>query len=144
VTSQISNYTIVGTGAANQYGNNGFGYTWTDGTPTASITNSTTGVFIAGVGNGFQIAAPADSTQRTLTVYVDAWLVQGKMVAHLSDGSSADYVDTTLNSTTGTVQRAYTFTYKAASSGQTLTLTYTNINNNASNGNLALQAATLR
>ena len=94
VTSQISNFTVVGTGAANRYADNAFGFTWTGGTPTASATNSTTGVYIEGVGNGFQITAPADTTQRTLTVYVDAYHAQGKMVAHLSDTSSPDYVDT--------------------------------------------------
>ena len=38
---------------------------------------------------------------------------------------------------------ALTFTYKAATSGQTLTVTVTNIKDNVSGGNLALQAATL-
>src|SRR6202011_5829779 len=103
----------------------GFGYTWTDGTPTASATNTTTGVYISGVNNGFQITAPADTTQRTLTVYVDAYHAQGKIVAHLSDASSPDYVDSTLNSVSNTMQGAYTFIYKAASSGQTLSVIFT-------------------
>src|SRR2546430_6131677 len=51
------------------------------------------GVFVAGVSNGFRITAPADKTQRMLTVYVDAYNAQGKIVAHLSDGSATDYVD---------------------------------------------------
>jgi hypothetical protein len=144
VTSQISNYTVVGTGSANRYANNAFGYSWTDGTPTASATNTTTGVFVSGVNNGFRITAPADTTQRTLKVYVDAYLVHGQIVAHLSDASSPDYVDSTLNSLTSTAQGAYTFIYKAASSGQTLSVTFTNINTNVSGGNLALQAATLQ
>ena len=84
VTSQISNYTMVGASAANRYSDNGFGYTWTGGTPTASATNTTTGVYVEGVGNGFRITAPADTTQRTLTVYVDAYHAQGK------DGSAPE------------------------------------------------------
>jgi hypothetical protein len=143
VTSQISNYTVVGTGPVNRYTDNAFGYSWTDGTPTASATASTTGVYVSSVGNGFQITAPADTTQRTLTVYVDAYHAQGKMVAHLSDASSPDYVDTTINSVSPTVQGAYTFVYKAASSGQTLTVTFTNIANNVSGANVALEAATM-
>ena len=99
VTSQISNFTVVGTGAANRYADNAFGFSWTGGTPTASATNSTTGVYISGVGNGFQITVPADTTQRTLTVFVDSYHAQGKMVAHLSDASSPDYVNTAINST---------------------------------------------
>jgi hypothetical protein len=143
VTPQISNYTIVGTGPANQYSDNAFGYTWTGGTPTASATNTTTGTYILGVGNGLQITAPADTTQRTLTVYVDAYNAQGKMVAHLSDGSSPDYVNSSLNSVSVTSQGAYTFIYKAASSGQTLTVTFTSIASNGSSSNVALEAATL-
>jgi hypothetical protein len=50
VTQQISNFTIVGTGPANRYNNNTFGYSWTNGTPTGSATNSTTGIFILGIG----------------------------------------------------------------------------------------------
>jgi len=143
VTSEISNYTVVGTGPANQYGDNAFGYTWTGGTPTASATNTTTGVYITGVGNGLQITAPADTTQRTLTVYVDAYNAQGKVVAHLSDISSPDYVNSTLNSVGTTVQGAYTFIYKAATSGQTLTVTITSIANNGAYSNVAFEAATL-
>ena len=143
MTSQISNFAIVGTGAANRYADNGFGFTWTGGTPTASATNSTTGVYIEGVGNGFQITVPADTTQRTLTVYVDSYHAQGKMVAHLSDASSPDYPNTAINSTSATVQGAFTFVYKAASSGQTLSVTFTNTANNVSDANIALEAATL-
>jgi hypothetical protein len=143
VTSQISNFAVVGTGAANRYADNAFGFTWTGGTPTASATNSTTGVYIEGVGNGFQVTVPADTTQRTLTVYVDSYHAQGKMVAHLSDASSPDYVNTTINSTGVTVQGAFTFVYKAASSGQTLSVTFTNTANNVSDANIALEAATL-
>ena len=131
VTSQISNYTVVGTGAANRYADNGFGYSWTGGTPTASATNSTTGVYISGVGNGFQITVPADTTQRTLTVYVDSYHAQGKIVAHLSDASSPDYVNTTMNSTGIRCRGRLPFMYKAASSGQTLSVTFTNIANNS-------------
>ena len=76
-------------------------------------------------------------------MYVDSYHAQGKMVAHLSDASSPDYVNTTINSTGVTVQEAFTFVYKAASSGQTLSVTFTNIANNSSNANIALEAAAL-
>ncbi len=143
VTQQISNFRLVGTGPANQYGNNTFGYSWTNGTPTGSATNSTTGLYVAGAGNGFTITAPADTTPRTLTVYVGTYGGQGQLVAHLSDGSSADYVDSTLNNATGQAQGAYTFTYKAASSGQTLSVTFTDITSGVGYSNVNLQAATL-
>jgi len=143
VTSQISNYTVVGTGTVGRYPDNAFGFSWTDGTPTGTATNSTTGVYVSGVGNGFQITAPADTSSRTLTVYVDACQAQGKVTAHLSDGSAADYVDSSLNSIATTLQGAYSLVYRAAGSGQTLTVSYTNIKSNGGCNNIALEAATL-
>jgi hypothetical protein len=65
VTQQISNYIPVGTGTVLQFGNNPIGYTWTDGIPTASAANTTTGIYVAGVNNGFQITAPADTLRTT-------------------------------------------------------------------------------
>jgi hypothetical protein len=143
VTQQISNFTIVGTGPANRFTSNSFGYSWTDGTPTGSATNSTTGIYILGVGNGFKITAPADTTQRTLTVYVSAFNARGQMVAHLSDASSPDYVNSTLNGVNSSARGVYTFTYKAASSGQTLSVTFTDITSNGGSSNVTLQAATM-
>jgi hypothetical protein len=44
---QIGNYTLVG-GTAGRYANNAIGFTWTDGTPNLSATNSTTGLYVPG------------------------------------------------------------------------------------------------
>jgi hypothetical protein len=96
---------------------------------------------VEGLGDGFQLTAPADPVQRTLTVFVGVWNAQGKMVAHLSDNSTADYIDTSLNSASGTRAGMYKFVYQAAIPGQTLTVTFTQ-NNNAG-GNVTLQAAAL-
>jgi hypothetical protein len=62
VTQQISNYAMAGSGTPARYANNGIGFSWTDGTPTVSATNSTTGVFVSGQNNGFRITVPADPT----------------------------------------------------------------------------------
>jgi hypothetical protein len=143
VTQQISNYTLIGTASPSRYANNSIGFTWTDGQPTSAATNSTTGIFVSGQNNGFRIMLPADTTLRTLKVYVGAWRAQGRLVAHLSDGSAADYVDISLNNNAGvTTLGVYTLTYKAASAGQILTLTY--VQNTAASGNVTLQAATLQ
>jgi hypothetical protein len=94
-----------------------------------------------GQNNGFRLTAPADSTVRTLKVYVGAYRTRGQFVAHLSDGSAADYVDTSLvNSSGATTLGVYTLTYAAGAAGQTLTVTYTNT---TTAGNVTLQAATL-
>ena len=56
---------------------------------------------------------PADTALRTLKVYVGAWQTQGQMAAHLSDGSAADYVDTSLSNSAGvTTLGVYTLGYR--------------------------------
>ncbi len=68
------------------------------------------------------------------------------MIAHLSDGSAPDYSDSTLTNNAGkTTLQEYTFTYNAASPGQTLTITFTEASQTTStdSGNVALQSATL-
>ena len=141
VTPQISNYTLILGGAAQRYTNNPVGFTWTDGTPNGTATNSTTGIYIAGQNNGFRITAPADTTVRTLRVYVGVWKSQARLTAHLSDGSAADYVDASLVNSAGTTVGVYTLTYKAAAAGQTLSITFTQT---TSGGNVTIQAATLQ
>src|SRR5262245_40647768 len=77
VAPLISDFTVLsssdGYAFVYQFADNYNGYSWSDGTPTASVTNTTTGVWAYGVppkDSGFQIAAPADTTLRTLKVYV--------------------------------------------------------------------------
>lgn len=43
VTRQISNFTLIGRGPILQFGDNFTGYSWTNGTPTARATRSTSG-----------------------------------------------------------------------------------------------------
>jgi Flp pilus assembly protein TadG len=107
--SKISNYTVVNTGTVNTYTNDPRTLTWSDGTPTVSGSNKN-GIYIAGIGNGFQITAPADLTQRTLKVYVGGWQSGGTLTAHLSDGSAVDYVNTAYSSASGQYNAVYTST----------------------------------
>jgi hypothetical protein len=107
----------------------GLAFSWSDGTPDGAVNATSTGVRVMGLNKGVQFTAPADTTTRTLTVYLGAWNTIGKMVAHLSDGSAPDFVDASISSPSMAVQTdaAYTFTYRAASPGQKLILTYTMI-----------------
>jgi hypothetical protein len=145
--SKISNVSVVGSGSIGQFTDSIQQMTWTDGTPTASVTNSPNGIFIAGVNNGVSFTAPADTTQRTVTVYVGGYKSGGKLTAHLSDGSAADFVDSSMSgASTGTdgshYYGYYTLTYKAASAGQTLKVSWT-MASDAGSGNVTLQSATL-
>ena len=142
-TQQIGNYTVLGSGAIQRYTNNPNFYSWTGGTPTASATNTATGLYVIGQNNGFQITVPADTTQRTLKVYVGLWAAGGRFEASLSDGSAATYVDTSLLNSSSTSNGVYTVTYRAASSGKTLTVKWT-VNTTFNQwSNITLQAATL-
>ena len=140
--SQISNFTPFNAevGSVANFSGSSVAYTWSDGTPDANVVNTTTGVYISGQNKGFQIQVPADTSTRTLTIYVGVFSTTGKLIAHLSDNSAADYVDTSLTSGSS-VTGAYTLNYTAASIGQTLTVTFTQ---NTASGNVTLQAATLQ
>jgi hypothetical protein len=136
--SQISNRTALGAGTIN--GGSGPQLSWTDGTPVTSATNDTSADQQNGTDAGFWFTAPADTTQRVLVVHLAGWNSGGKMVAHLSDGSAADYVDTSFSSPNN-YNASYTFTYKAASAGQTLKLTWTwNSGNSGGNVNVCSAA----
>src|SRR6185312_12765058 len=89
---------------------------WTDGTPTGA-GSTTAAVAIAGAAAGFQLSAPADTTTRTLTVYVGVQAGTGSLIAHLSDGSAADYVKT-YSSRKQRSDGVCTLTYRARSAGQ--------------------------
>ena len=141
--NNISNYTVDGHFGALQYGNNPSAFTWSDGTPTHSALNSTTGVYVFGEGSGFTIVVPADLTTHTLTIYVGVYGAHGSLSAHLSDHSASDYADDSLVNSSGVSNGAYTITYRAASAGQTLTITFTDEKLYSFFGNIELQAATL-
>lgn len=146
IIPQVSNYTKLGSSSVMWLNDNPTTFSWSDGTPTASIVNTPTGVFVNGtVGNGFEITLPADPNLKTLKLYLGLWNAQGKLEATLSDGSAGPYVDTELNSNSGTKNGVYTILFKAGSTGQTLKLRYTLLTNHfAPHGNVTLEAATLR
>jgi hypothetical protein len=142
VTAQISNYTRIGSGAVNRVNANPVAFSWTGGTPTASATNTSTGIYIIGVNNGFQITVPADTTDKTLKVYVGLWAARGRMEVSLSDSSAVSFVDTTIDNTDTSVG-VYTINFRAGSAGQQLRVRWTSMTSYNSFGNITLQAATL-
>ncbi|HMU32784.1 MAG TPA: peptidoglycan DD-metalloendopeptidase family protein [Pyrinomonadaceae bacterium] len=143
VTQQISNFTRIGGGATQRYSNNPTFFSWTGGTPTASAANTSTGVYATGQNNGFQMTVPADTTARTLKLYVGLWAAGGRLEASLSDGSAPTYVDTSISNSGGTSNGVYTLNYQAGSAGQTLTVKWTANTTFSQWGNVTLQAATL-
>ena len=131
--------TVPGGGGTASYGNDPRPVSWTDGTPTASSSNNTNGVYVWGVGHGFSIQAPADTTTRTLILHVGGWASGGTLTAQLSDGSAANFSDVT-TAASGQYDRNYTLTYAASRAGQTLTVTWVM---SSGSGNVTLNAAAL-
>lgn len=139
--SQISNIGVYGAGGAGQFTNSLITTTWSNGSPDASVSATPNGYYNGGgTGDGFIFTAPADTTTRTLTVYVGGWESGGTLTASLSDKSAATYTNSSLVNTSGSYYGVYTLTYHASTSGQLLTVTWTM---NQGSGNVTIQAATL-
>jgi len=123
-------------------------YAWTDG--YASGTDyvqteggTTTGTTITGVGNGVQISVPADTSVRTLRVYVGGNNSQGKLEASLSDQSTPGitmYASNWESYGSGDYSKVYTLSYRANSANQSLTVKWTLT---AGSGHIQWNAATL-
>jgi hypothetical protein len=113
---------------------------WTDGTPHATVSTTGTGVG-ATEGAGLSFTVPAGTTPQTLRVYVGDKSSSERIDVSLSDGSAPAY---TANATAGAgaVHTVYTITYNAASPGQTLTVTWTDVADNG--GFEMLMSATLQ
>src|SRR5712664_3651531 len=137
--AQIANYAMIGAVGATNYSNDPRTVTWSDGTPSASGADQA-GVYVGGIGNGFQITAPAGTASRTLYIYVGGWNSGGRLVAHLSDNSVPDYIDATYSSS-GQYDAVYTLTYRTALEGQQLVVKWTQA---SGGGNVTLQGAALQ
>jgi hypothetical protein len=112
-TNLISNFTNV-TNSPMQWGNPyPVGFSWSDGTPTSSATNSVTGVYTYGSGAGFRITVPADNTLHTLRIWAGGQQSTATVTAHLTDGSIADYTKTSGDSG-GNYQRLITLSFRAS------------------------------
>jgi hypothetical protein len=122
VTPMISDYTLIGSETPVGAGSKTT-YMWSDGTPSLS-DNTRTGIRVFNVGSGFRVTVPADTTARTLNLYLGAKNARGQFTATLSD-SSAEAFSTFINQPSGLGTHLVTLDYMAASAGQTLTIEYT-------------------
>jgi hypothetical protein len=144
VVQQITNFTAIGANTVYQYADNLAAFSWTDGTPTVSALSSTTGVYVFGLTNGFEVALPASTQIRTVKFYVGLYAARVNFQAWLSDASAPAFTDTTLSSNYDNAYRVYTLSYKAASDDQALIIRHTALNSyDTVFGNVTLQAATL-
>ncbi|RKT47461.1 PKD domain-containing protein [Thiocapsa rosea] len=141
VSSQIGTLSTVG-GSALRFNDTGgarLAYSWNDGAPTASATTRA-GLYISGLNKGYELSVPADTSARTLTLYLGGYKTRGQLEVRLSDNSAPAY--TVAVEDLGTAfDRRIALTYRAASAGQQLIVRYIQVR---SGGNITLQAATLQ
>ena len=150
VAAQIGPLTAVGAPAL-QWTNapaSRMTWVWSDGTPTASATTRTflyhgdagAGPDPAYIGRGFRFTVAADTSERTLAVYLGGSRSRARISVQLSDGS-APVLSQTVENLSGPYDRRLELTYRAASPGQTLTVEYLQ---ETASGNIILGAATLQ
>ncbi len=130
-----------------------FTFTWTNGGATACATATYGGLQHDGqpvngaVNDGFSFTVPADTSSRTLRVWVSVHSGAGRLRATLSDASAPMYENSALFAPTNgaNVPGIYEITYAAASAGQTLTVEWieTDSNTTLGNDNAAIYAVAL-
>jgi len=138
ITPLISDYTPVnGAQPFNSAGN--IAFSWSDGNHPAAVSDSDSDVEAFAPASGFQITVPADTTAKTLNLYTEVFFGQGVLQASLSDGSVAAINDQSVIDA-DVASKVYSIDFRAASDGQTLTVTFTSTTPSLGVG---LQAATL-
>ncbi|HVC79708.1 MAG TPA: hypothetical protein VNL35_04300, partial [Chloroflexota bacterium] len=118
------------------------GFSWSDGTPDAASTDTSTAVSLKGNGQGFGLTLPADQTSRTVHLYLAVSSGQANLTASLSDQSAPAFSDSSMASYFGNRMEEFTLTYRAGSPGQSLHITFSLLNNYGA-GTLSLAAASL-
>jgi hypothetical protein len=134
VAPQIGNFTL--TGGIGNYGGAAANCSWVDGSVDQVVAGTATGVYVYGLGNGYQWNIPASPTPVVLHLYVSSYITPAQLTFTLSDGSTPAV---TTNLASGAAER-YTVTFAANSAGQTLTVNYVTTTDA---GNIALMAASL-
>ena len=140
-TGEISALTLTGGGSANRNTAFSVSLNWSDGSPTASVSATKTGLRRFGVGTGFELSVPADTAVRTLHLVLGIKNGTGRLTAELSDSSAAP-LSVDLTSASGKAGHLVSIDFSAAGSGATLTLGYELLSLTGS-GWAALQSAAL-
>ena len=146
VLQPIPNVVLVAVTSTNvnRYTDNFTAYTWTDGTPNATVSATPTGIFSYGLSNGFELSVPATMTLRRVNVYVGLYGAQGKLEAALSDESGPPFSDTSIASAYNNAYGVYTLTFASRLSSANLVIRWTaDALFDESYGNVTWQAATL-
>ncbi|MEM7220376.1 MAG: putative Ig domain-containing protein [Pseudomonadota bacterium] len=99
-------------------------FSWSDGAPTASITNNDAGLRHFQAGRGVSFTAPASPGLRELNLFISVQSgTTNTVTATLSDNSTAPVV-INADGGSGTQSRRITITYKSATPNATLTVAF--------------------
>lgn len=125
-----------------------YGLSWTDGTPTPAATTTGSGtanyVYVGALNAGFQITVPADTTNKVLKLYYMGWACRTRLMAALSDNSAPTFIDDSVDDPAGNIAYGVaTILFAAASAGQTLFVTVYDVADYMG-GNVGITAATLQ
>lgn len=126
--NSISDFSLIG-GETVKYANDLNVISWTDGTPTAKSSKNKNGIKTSGIGNGFSIDVNANNDTDTVNVYVSGYNVGAALAVHLSNNSSADYLNVVEN-TSGQWNLYYSIIYNAKQDNQKLNISWYQTNGN--------------
>ncbi len=147
--SQISNVSDYNFGTGNPaipYSDNFTAFSWSDGTPTASVSPSNTGAYNGtsfGPGNGLSITVAADQTRRELKLYVGTGgdATQAMLTLSLA-GATFSNTATTTDFTIKKFNALYTIDFQGSAPGQSLVIDwFVTAGTSAGAANATMQAA---
>jgi hypothetical protein len=113
------------------------GFTWSDGTSQQNATNIYPEVWTTSANAAIRVIAPADTTTKTLKLYAGTYK-SAKLDVSIGDNSSSP-VTIPINSSVE-LNQTYSIDFRAASPGQTVTVTLTSTD---ADGYVAISAATV-
>lgn len=122
--NRISGLTIIGPDSPVKYTSCFDDFKWSNGDVNPNIADACSGLYLWNQGDGFQITVPADTTPKTLKLFIGADGATGTLQASLSDNSAPVFTDSSMV-TDGDAAGTYSIDFQAASPGQTLSVTYT-------------------
>ena len=101
---------------------------WSDGTPDATCSETSSGIHAQGLDNVISVTVPAGVSPRTIRIYSSSVHAAMQFKAHLSDGSAPDWVNEDWYvSDPGTITPKATLCFASASADAILTVTITAI-----------------
>jgi hypothetical protein len=140
----ISGYSLVTGGTVSANGTWPIDFSWSDGTPTRSVSTTTSCIYVSGLNNGFTFSVPASTTTRTLYVYVGVYKGRGRLTASIQGGPT--YTNASLDMTTDpnlADNALYTLHFGSNVAGTRLSVSWTLMTDDGTSGNVQLESVAL-